>query len=59
MGNLNGLPSLVLPTTTYPDYFSCSKTNTFRRNYVAELAPYKINPTASATATLDNVARMI
>ena len=53
-----GLPSFVLLATTYRDYFSRAKTDTFSGRYATVLAPYSINPTATA-ATPADVARLI
>ena len=50
--------SLVLPATTYRDYFSRAKTDTFSGRYATVLALYAINSTATA-ATLADVTRLI
>ena len=58
MATPTSLPSFVLLVTTYRDYFSRAKTDTFSGRYATVLAPYSINPTATA-ATPADVARLI
>ena len=56
MANPTGALSFVPLETTYPDYFSCSKTNTFRGRYDAVLSPYAIDSAVyAATAAPDDV----
>ena len=53
-------PSLVLPTTSYWDYFDCAETYTFRGRYNTVLAPFTINPiNATNASTPTNVVRLI
>ena len=60
MATPTGPLSLVLPKSTYRDYFYRSKTYTFCGSYTAVLVPHAINPTAAAATTAtDNVAQAI
>ena len=51
--NPNPPPSLVLPTTSYREYFARIETNTFRGRYTAVLAPYAIDLVNAAITPVD------
>ena len=59
MATLTSPPSLVLPTTSYLDYVSCSETNTFRRRYAAVPEPYTINHAHVTADVSSKVAQLI
>ena len=60
MADPTGISSLVSPLSTYRNYLTRAKTNTFRGYYAAVLWPYKIDKANTAGATApEEVARQI